>query len=272
MEQARIRKECPRAWSYLTEHKDALATRDNGKMRGEKWHGYVYPKNLCVMGSPKLIIQVTSKEPTVIFDEDGLYMTGGGAGPFYGIRPLPSAKFHIKFLLGILNSKVFGWIIRTQSTPLRGGYFKYSKQYIETAPIPQADKARHDRMVSLVETMLTLHKQLAATRTPQEQTALERQIAATDAQIDQLVYELYGLTADEIKIVEGKAEPALAADAAESPAPAAKPKRVRKKSAYATPPPASDVSSPESEPAAAVFHNLMGKEEPTPYRTEGDEP
>ncbi|MHB8846309.1 MAG: hypothetical protein ACYC7L_16365 [Nitrospirota bacterium] len=37
-----------------------------------------------------------------------------------------------------------------------------------------------------------------------EKTALQRQIDATDRQIDQLVYELYGLTEDEIKIVEGK--------------------------------------------------------------------
>jgi hypothetical protein len=44
---------------------------------------------------------------------------------------------------------------------------------------------------------------LDARRTPQEQTALTRQIAATDAQIDRLVYDLYGLTEDEIKIVAG---------------------------------------------------------------------
>jgi hypothetical protein len=44
---------------------------------------------------------------------------------------------------------------------------------------------------------------LIAARTPQEKTAFERQIAATDAQIDRLVYDLYGLTNDEIKIVEG---------------------------------------------------------------------
>ena len=50
--------------------------------------------------------------------------------------------------------------------------------------------------------MLTLHKQLAAAKTPHEQTVLNAQIAAPDRQIDQLVYELYGLTADEIKIVE----------------------------------------------------------------------
>jgi predicted nucleic acid-binding Zn-ribbon protein len=57
-------------------------------------------------------------------------------------------------------------------------------------------------MVELVEAMLQLHKSLAAAKTPNEKEALQRQIAATDVQIDQLVYELYDLTDDEIKIVE----------------------------------------------------------------------
>ena len=50
--------------------------------------------------------------------------------------------------------------------------------------------------------MLDLHKELAAAKTPAAQTALQRQIDATDRQIDQLVYQLYGLTDEEIKIVE----------------------------------------------------------------------
>ena len=50
--------------------------------------------------------------------------------------------------------------------------------------------------------MLALNKKLAVTNTAHEKTALQRQIDATDNQIDQLVYELYGLTEDEIKIVE----------------------------------------------------------------------
>ena len=57
-------------------------------------------------------------------------------------------------------------------------------------------------MVSLVESMLKLHKDLAAAKTPDAKTRLQRQIAATDNEIDQLVYELYGLTAEEIRIVE----------------------------------------------------------------------
>ena len=54
----------------------------------------------------------------------------------------------------------------------------------------KSDKSRHDRMVKLVEEMLELHKRLSAAKTPQEKTALERQITATDAQIDRLVYDL----------------------------------------------------------------------------------
>jgi len=51
--------------------------------------------------------------------------------------------------------------------------------------------------------MLSLSKQLVRAKTDQEKTALQRQIDATDKQIDRLVYELYGLTEEEIRIVEG---------------------------------------------------------------------
>jgi len=90
----------------------------------------------------------------------------------------------------------------------RGGYSAVNKQGIERLPFRpinfsnKADKSRHDQMVRLVERMLELHRSLAAARTPPEKTSLERQIAATDAQIDRLVYDLYGLTEEEVKIVE----------------------------------------------------------------------
>lgn len=61
-----------------------------------------------------------------------------------------------------------------------------------------------DSIRQLVERMLSLHRQLAAAQTPAEKTVLQRQIEATDAQIDALVYALYGLSEAEIKIVEGK--------------------------------------------------------------------
>jgi hypothetical protein len=58
-------------------------------------------------------------------------------------------------------------------------------------------------MVSLVEQMLPLHQQSATAKTPDAQARLQRQIAATDRQIDRLLYELHGLAEEEYRIVEG---------------------------------------------------------------------
>ena len=65
------------------------------------------------------------------------------------------------------------------------------------------NKARHDKVVSLVERMLELHKTPSA-RTPQDKERVKREIESIDKQIDRLVYELYGLSPEEIAIVEGR--------------------------------------------------------------------
>ena len=52
--------------------------------------------------------------------------------------------------------------------------------------------------------MLELNKKMAEVRNPEEKTRLQRQIGVTDGQIDRLVYELYGLTEEEVRIVNGE--------------------------------------------------------------------
>ncbi len=65
---------------------------------------------------------------------------------------------------------------------------------------PQRDVQQ--RLEALARSMLELHRSLALAKTAHEKTVIQRQIDATDRQIDQLVYELYGLTEEEIAIVE----------------------------------------------------------------------
>jgi len=65
-----------------------------------------------------------------------------------------------------------------------------------------SDKAHHDKMVRLVDSMLTLHKQRAVAKSEAERGIIQRQIDSTDKEIDHLVYELYDLTSEEIDIVE----------------------------------------------------------------------
>jgi hypothetical protein len=113
-----------------------------------------------------------------------------------------------------LNSKLFWFTISNISIPfgIRAGEYRYRLiyQYMEKVPIRPidftnaADKAAHDRMVALVDTMLQLHPRLATARTTHDREVIQRQIDATDQQINALVYQLYGLTDDEIKIVEGQ--------------------------------------------------------------------
>jgi type II restriction/modification system DNA methylase subunit YeeA len=58
-------------------------------------------------------------------------------------------------------------------------------------------------MVELVDEMLDLHERLAGARSDADTTRLDRAIKTADRKIDALVYELYGLTEEEIRVVEG---------------------------------------------------------------------
>jgi hypothetical protein len=112
-------------------------------------------------------------------------------------------------VLGVLNSKLNFWFLRNLSNVFRGGWITCTKQYFGELPIPQidlkskADKVRHDKLVGLVDKMLVLTPKLRAAKSDSEQGTLQNAVTATDQQIDQLVYELYGLTDEEKNLVEG---------------------------------------------------------------------
>ncbi len=146
---------------------------------------------------PKIMYLVFQVKPAFTLDETGIYANNA-------VWIIPQAD---KYLLGILNSKLGWFLISNCCTQIQNGYqliFKYlGKIPIRTIDFSNSnDKAHHDKMVKLVEQMLTLHKQLATAKTDHDKTIIQRQITTTDHQIDQSVYELYGLTEEEIKIVE----------------------------------------------------------------------
>jgi len=64
------------------------------------------------------------------------------------------------------------------------------------------EKAQHDKLVALVENMLELHKKYHEARMERDKELYERQVKIVDAQIDGPVYDLYGLTEEEIRVVE----------------------------------------------------------------------
>jgi hypothetical protein len=211
---SRFAKQFPRAWKYLEENFDVLRDREKGKMRHDGWYGYVYPKSVSLFAKRKILTPSIAARACYTLDAEGkLYFvgSGGGGGGGYGIILKDQCPMSYEYILGLLNSKVLDYYLKQISSPFRGGYYAYNKQYIEQLPIrpinfsDPADVARHDRLVTLVEQMLQLHQRLAAA-SASDRELYQRQIDATDREIDQLVYNLYGLTGDEIKMIEDQSQ------------------------------------------------------------------
>ena len=116
----------------------------------------------------------------------------------------PTALIPLEFILGILNSRLESFYFATYiiDYSLGGGLIHATPGSQGKLIIPRASGAKIKQMVTFVEQMLELNKKLSKIKNPEEKTRIQRQIDATDNQIDSLVYDLYNLTPDEIKIVE----------------------------------------------------------------------
>jgi type I restriction-modification system DNA methylase subunit len=203
----------PGAWGYLQANRRALESREGGKWRNERWYAFGRTQNLAEMEQKKILTPSIANEASFTLDTGDYYYfvgSGGGGGGGYGVTLKSSEDLAHEYVLGLLNSKLIDTYLKSLSSLFRGGYYAYNRQYIEQLPIrtinfsDRKDKARHDKMVSLVEQMLELNKKKHSGRlAPSELEEVERDIAATDAEIDNLVYELYGITDEERKIIEG---------------------------------------------------------------------
>ncbi|MGB8317395.1 MAG: DNA methyltransferase, partial [Ignavibacteriaceae bacterium] len=109
-----------------------------------------------------------------------------------------------KYLLGLLNSSLFFFLFRSILPKLRGGFYEPGYVFLKDFPIVDADNEIKKLISTKVEEILKFNEEKQKVKIPQERTALQRQIEAADKQIDQLVYRLYGLTEEEIKIVGGE--------------------------------------------------------------------
>ncbi len=199
-----ISTKAPKTAEYLKSCKDLLAKRENGRWVGSQWYCYSRNQALEIISSSKILTADLNPFANYCYDESGEACFPGGAAGGYGI--VLDENMYL-YVLGLLNSKAVDYYHKKISSNFRGGWFGYDAKIIRNIPIrtinfsDPAEKAMHDKMVSLVERMLALHKQ--SPRTPQESEMVKREIEATDKSIDRLVYELYGVTEEEIGIMEG---------------------------------------------------------------------
>ena len=127
-----------------------------------------------------------------IYATDGVYL--------FGLKD----QSLFSFVAAVLNSKLFTFLYRLISLETGRTLAQVKPKIIEQIAFPKKDSEAIKKFGYLVNEMQKIKKSISTSKTPAEKTALQRQIDATDKQIDQLVYQLYGLTEEEIKIVEGE--------------------------------------------------------------------
>lgn len=198
----------PRIAAYLHENKKALERREQGKFKGREWYRFGRNPNIEIQQRAKLCVPRLAERLGAAYDVKGNYFL---AHDVNGITLTPEySELGSLYLLGLLNSSLLRWYFSFASPPLRGGRRFASRQFLASLPIRPInfddahDIVRYRRVIALVEQMLELHKQRAEARPAADRELIQRQIDATDAQIDAAVYALYELTEGEIQIVEGQ--------------------------------------------------------------------
>lgn len=206
MSESELKKSFPKAYAYLSSKKSALLKRK----QFTEWFGYSAPRNLPVHERAQICIPLLADRGsfTLVPPETRSALCPMASGGFT-IAISDTAKAKPEYVLGLLNSTLLFWQLRQISNVFRGGWITCTKQYFGELPIRlinsknSVEKTAHDKIVSLVEQMLAAKKQLAAAQTDKDKDFYGNKCESLDRQIDALVYQLYGLTDDEIKIVEG---------------------------------------------------------------------
>lgn len=157
---------------------------------------------------PKILLRQTADHIIATIDYRGVWF----GRSIIAILPTPKSAYKVEYFLGLLNSRYFEWLYHKLVHETHRVFAQVKLSKIKQLPIRTivfsnpADRKRHGGLVSAVERMLELNKQLAPVSDTYgyEREALLKEIEKTDKEIDNLVYDLYGLTEEERKIVEGE--------------------------------------------------------------------
>ena len=209
--ESEMQKRFPHALAHLLESKSALGKRQDSRRLyadGPQWYRHLRPGSFRYIRHPKLVFKAIAREMSGgLLRKDTAF--DGANCPAILLENLDGHDS--KYLLGVLNSKLLSKHLRAVCPPKLSGYVKFTANGLSAAPIRMidfskpADKSRHDKLVVLVDKLLGLMPKLRAATAESEKAVLQNAVTATDQQIDQLVYELYNLTPEEIALVEGAA-------------------------------------------------------------------
>ncbi len=200
----------PAIKSHLLEFKKQLTPKPKN-FKGEKWEGRK-PGNYKwfeiqdsidyykEFEKPKIIYPNILKQPEFTFDLNGWFTN----------QKCFIISLDDKYLLGLLNSNLNYYLFEKNLPKLRGGFYEPSYVFFKHFPIKKIDSKNINEfeqkkiIEKLVEQLLQLNEEKANTKLETKLNQLQSKIDYCEEKINTIVYQLYELTNEEIKIIEGK--------------------------------------------------------------------
>lgn len=117
---------------------------------------------------------------------------------------LPTSDLDLKYCLCLLNSKLMTYYFRTLNPEKGEALAEVKAEYVKQLPVKRVSKENQQPFINLVDKMLSLNEKLQeiGDKSTMEKEKIQKEIQKTDNEIDELVYQLYGITEEEKKIIE----------------------------------------------------------------------
>ena len=161
--------------------------------RGE-YYLLFYPRKQEIFESPKIVAPQRSLQNTFGYNEIPWY----ASADVYFITERDKSV-SLKYILALLNSKLYYlWLYHRGKR--KGEMLELYQKPLSEIPIKKVSPADQQPFISLVDKILSITKDDDYL----ENSTKQIKVKEYERQVDQMVYKLYGLTDDEIKIVEGE--------------------------------------------------------------------
>jgi tRNA1(Val) A37 N6-methylase TrmN6 len=147
------------------------------------------PRDESIFNQPKILIREAGKEITATYDDSNYYIMSS----LYNVI-LRNPNFNLKYVLALINSKLFQYLMQTLTFDKTKGAFTKAKifHYYEL-PVKNVDQTIQDSLAKKVDRIIKLNN---------IGVSADEEIKV----IDVIIFKLYGLTIDEVKLIDQEIE------------------------------------------------------------------
>lgn len=197
LEESELKKQFPLTFSYLTKFKNESKERKKRYGLDPKyWYTLHNSRHLDWFKQNRIVTPEISYGCNMTIDTNKFVHNT----QVYSFMKKPNNTIDDRFFLGVLNSKLMWFFIKNTGDILRGGYFRFKSQYLKPFCIPKPTKKIEENLIKKVDLMLNLKQRSLDNKSDTQE--IRNQILTLDKEINELVYDLYGLDEDEQKLVE----------------------------------------------------------------------